>query len=119
MSVCNALDCLLFHAARLADLPQLCAPLAEKRVTIYADAPAFVALQGSYPDALLQPATPEHYGTEFLDYKMAIRTVSSLEEALQQIQRVWSRGRDWHQYAKTPCPWPDGPGGDYHLQVDH
>ena len=90
VSVCNALDCLLFHAARLADLPQLCAPLAEKRVTIYADAPAFVALQGSYPDALLQPATPEHYGTEFLDYKMAIRTVSSLEEALQQIRRYSS-----------------------------
>ena len=95
MSVCNALDCLLFHAARLADLTQLCAPLAEKRVTIYADAPAFVALQGSYPDALLQPATPGHYGTEFLDYKMAIRTVSSLEEALQQIRRYSSHHSEY------------------------
>ena len=91
MSVCNALDCLLFHAARLADLPQLYAPLAEKRVTIYADAPAFVALQGSYPDALLQPATPEHYGTEFLDYKMAVRTVANVQEAAAHIRANGSK----------------------------
>lgn len=91
VSVCNALDCLLLHASRLADLPALCAPLSEKRVTLYADAPAYAALQGAYPEELLQHSTPEHYGTEFLDYKMAIRTVATIDEALQQIRRYSSR----------------------------
>lgn len=90
VSVCNALDCLLLHASRLADLPALCAPLAEKRVTLYADAPAYAALQGAYPEEFLQHSTPEHYGTEFLDYKMAIRTVATIDEALQQIRRYSS-----------------------------
>ena len=91
VSVCNALDCLLLHASRLADLPALCAPLAEKRVILYADAPAYAALQGAYPEEFLQHSTPEHYGTEFLDYKMAIRTVATIDEALQQIRRYSSR----------------------------
>ena len=86
VSVCNALDCLILHASRLAELPQLCQPLATKQVTIYADAPAFAALQGSYPDALLRQAAPEDFGTEFLDYKMAIRTVATIDEALQHIR---------------------------------
>ena len=75
VSVCNAMDCLLLHRGRLADLPALCAPLAESRVILYADEPAYQALEGNYPAELLQPATLESYGTEFLDYKMAIKTV--------------------------------------------
>ena len=63
VSVCNALDCLIIHRDRLGDLAALCAPLAEHRVTIYADAPALDALKGHYPAALLAPATEEHYGT--------------------------------------------------------
>lgn len=85
VSVCNALDCLLIHQDRLADLPQLAAPLAEKGVEIYADAPAFAALSASYPADLLLPANPEHFGTEFLSMKMALKTVSSLDEALDHI----------------------------------
>ena len=91
VSVCNALDCLLIHAERLADLPQLCAPLAGSHVLIYADQPAYTALKGSYPDALLQPATADSFGTEFLDYKMAIKTVGSLEEATAHIRRYGSK----------------------------
>ena len=90
VSVCNALDCLLLHASLLPQLPQLCGPLAEKRVTIYADEPAFAALQGNYPEELLFPASPEDFGTEFLDYKMAIRTVENLDEALCHIRRYGS-----------------------------
>ena len=41
VSVCNALDCLVVHRDRLADLPELCAPLAAARVTVYADTEAF------------------------------------------------------------------------------
>lgn len=90
VSVCNALDCLLFHASRLGELPALCAPLAEKQVIIYADEPARAVLQGHYPSSLLQAATAETYGTEFLDYKMAIRTVATLDEALAHIRHYGS-----------------------------
>lgn len=85
VSVCNALDCLIVHASRVGDLSQLCGKLAEKNVTIFADEVAFSALAGNYPETLLRPATPESFGTEFLDYKMSIRTLASLDEALAHI----------------------------------
>ena len=91
ISVCNALDCLLVHQGRLADLPELCAPLQDSQVIVYADAPAYEALKGYYPSELLCHATPESYGTEFLDYKLAIRTVSGLEEALEHIDTYSSK----------------------------
>ena len=91
VSVCNALDCLVIHRDRLADLPELCAPLAAARVTVYADTEAFAALGGHYPADLLEHASEEHFGTEFLDYKLAIRTVASPEEALAHIARYSSR----------------------------
>ena len=83
VSVCNALDCLLIHESRLADLPALCEKMAEKQVIIYADEQAFKNLDGKYP--LLEHATEESFGTEFMDYKLAIKTVASLEEALDHI----------------------------------
>ena len=91
VSVCNALDCLLVHRDRLADLPDICRPLADKQVILYADSEAAAALQGRYPAALLQPADETHFGTEFLDYKMAVKTVSGLEEALEHIARYSSK----------------------------
>lgn len=91
VSVCNALDCLLIHQDRLADLSYICQKLSSSNVTIYADKFAFEALKGQYPEPLLQPATAESFGTEFLDYKMAIRTVSSLEEALEHIATYSSK----------------------------
>lgn len=87
VSVCNALDSLLVHESRLADLPALCAPLADSHVRLYADAAALAALEGHYPADLLEVATEEHYGTEFMDYKMAVRTVESVDEALAHIAR--------------------------------
>ncbi len=90
VSVCNALDCLIIHRSRLADLPALCSPLVAKNVTIYADAPAREALSGSYPETLLLPATEESYGTEFMDYKMAVRTVDSLDEAIAHVNTYGS-----------------------------
>lgn len=91
VSVCNALDCLIIHQDRLEDLPYICHKLADSYVTIYADEPAFKALKNSYPENLLQPATSDSFGTEFLDYKMAIRTVSSLTEALEHISLYSSK----------------------------
>jgi len=85
VSVCNALDCLLVHWERLADLPKLCEGLADKSVMIYADTSAYESLKGYYPSELLQRATDEDYGTEFLDYKMAIATSMSLQGAVAHI----------------------------------
>jgi glutamate-5-semialdehyde dehydrogenase len=91
VSVCNALDCLVIHADRLGDLPEICAPLSSKNVTIYADDPSYNALSGHYPADLLAHATADSFGTEFLDYKMSVRTVSSLTEAVEHITRHSSR----------------------------
>ena len=88
VSVCNALDCLIVHRDRLGVLPELVAPLAEKNVIIYADEAAYAALEGRYP--LLERATPESFGTEYMDYKMALRTVGSLDEAIAHIGRYGS-----------------------------
>ena len=83
VSVCNALDCLLIHQDRLGALGSLVSPMSEMNVIIYADDKAYKALDGKYP--YLEPATEESFGTEFMDYKLAIKTVSSLEEALDHI----------------------------------
>ena len=90
VSVCNALDCLVVHRDRLGDLPTLCARLAASKVTIYADTEAYTALAGHYPAELLLPAAEDSFGTEFLDYKMSIRTVGSFAEALKHIARYSS-----------------------------
>ena len=88
VSVCNALDCLIVHEERIGSLPALCEQLADKHVTIYADEKAYQSLSGSYP--YLEHATADSFGTEFMDYKMAVRTVSSLDEALAHIARYGS-----------------------------
>ncbi|MBE6216138.1 MAG: glutamate-5-semialdehyde dehydrogenase [Bacteroidales bacterium] len=91
VSVCNALDCLIVHQDRLQDLPKICSALKESDVIIYADSQAYVALESSYPSELLKHATEESFGTEFLDYKMSIRTVESVQEALKHISRYSSK----------------------------
>ena len=92
VSVCNALDCLIIHQDRLSDLPALCEKLAEKNVIIYADDAAYDVLNGKYTKGTvpfvypyLEHATEESFGTEFMDYKMAVKTVASLDEALEHI----------------------------------
>ena len=70
VSVCNALDCLIIHRSRLADLPALLEPLKQKNVEIYMD--------------------EAHYGIEFMDYKLAVKVVDSLDEAIAHISRYGS-----------------------------
>ena len=89
VSVCNALDCLIVHSSRLGDLPELVSRMADK-VVLYADARAFAALDGKYPAERLMPAGPDAFGTEYMDYKMAVKTVDSLDEALEHIRRYGS-----------------------------
>lgn len=86
VSVCNALDTLIIDTTRLDDLPALVSGLLlEKGVVLYADPAAFAALQGHFPAERLLPADAETFGQEFLDYKMGIKTVGNMEEALEHI----------------------------------
>lgn len=90
VSVCNALDCLIIHRERLADLPELCALLAQSDVRIYADTEAYAALDGSYPAELLLHADDTAFGTEFMDYAMAVKTAESEQDALEHISQYGS-----------------------------
>ncbi len=90
VSVCNALDCLVVHERRLGDLAALVDPLAAKRVTLYADNDAYRQLEGLYPADLLREATPEAFGTEYMDFKLAVRVVPDIHAALAHIARYGS-----------------------------
>lgn len=70
VSVCNALDCLIIHRSRLSDLPKLLEPVKAKGVEIYEEGSA--------------------WGTEFMDYKMSVKVVDSLDEAIAHITRYGS-----------------------------
>ncbi len=91
VSVCNALDCLIIHEKRLDDLGYLVGLCADSSVVIYADERAYLALTGKYPFEFLQRANSESFGTEFLSYKMAIKTVSSFDEAVDHISEFGSK----------------------------
>jgi glutamate-5-semialdehyde dehydrogenase len=91
VSVCNALDCLIIQENRLSDLPFLTERLKEKNVRIFADEQAYAVLDQKYPSELLAHASEEHFGTEFLDYKMSIKTVADLPGALDHIARYSSK----------------------------
>ena len=91
VSVCNALDCLIIHESRLADLPYLTGLCGCSGVEILADNRSFEALKDHYPSDLLRNATEESFGTEFLSLRMSVKTVSSLEDALEHIEKYSSR----------------------------
>lgn len=91
VSVCNALDCLIIHESRLADLPHLTELCAGSGVEIFADSRAFEALRGVYPQELLRKATEESFGTEFLSLRMSVKTVADMEDALEHIEKYGSK----------------------------
>jgi len=90
-SVCNSMDCVLIDRAVAADfLPMLKEDFIKWNVEVFADEEAYpVFEQMQYP--LLQHAQPQDFGREFLDYKIAVKIVSDIEEALLHIQAYSSR----------------------------
>lgn len=90
VSVCNALDTLLIDRSRLADLPAVVARMAGKNVEIHADAEAYAALDGHYPAPLLVHADDGTFATEWMDYKMGVKTVADIDEAMAHIARYGS-----------------------------
>lgn len=91
ISVCNSLDCLIIDKDRLDDLHYLCEDLEKKDVIIYADKHAYEALFQYYSYDLLKKANEDSFGTEFLDYKMAVKTVSGIDEAIRHIAAYSSK----------------------------
>lgn len=90
VSVCNALDTLVIHKKCLGQLHLLMEPLAAKNVEIFADKLSYAALESFYPSQLLHKANPSDFGKEFLSYKMSIKTVDSVEKAVEHIMHYTS-----------------------------
>ena len=89
-TVCNALDSLLVHTD-IAEryLPQIAAEFSKAGVEIHCDEEALSILKPqSFPK--LVPATVEDWGKEFLSLVIAIKVVSSLDEALEHIAQYGS-----------------------------
>ena len=82
ISVCNTAESLLIHK-NIAELALIAikAKLDEKNVILYGDEIACAIC----PD--IEKATEEDWATEYLDYKMSVKIVSSLEEATEHIRK--------------------------------
>ena len=91
VSVCNSLDCVLINKNSLNDLSALLSPLADGNVELYADEKSYNALKATYPAELLNHAAPEHFGTEFLSLKLAVKIVEDLNDALNHIAKYSSK----------------------------
>ncbi len=91
VSVCNALDCLIIHENRLEDLAYLVGLCSGKNVEIFADTAAYPKLKGKYPAELLKKADKDSFGTEFLSYRMSVKTVKSFDEAVFHINKYGSK----------------------------
>ena len=92
VSVCNALDSLVIHKDRLSDLPKITHELGLiHNCRIHADEAAFEFLKTNYPEQLLHRATSESFGTEFLSMQLSIKTVSSVEEAIEHVSQYSSK----------------------------
>lgn len=82
IGVCNACESLVIHeAVREALMPRLQKALEEEQVEIRGDERVRAAISG------VVPATEEDYGKEYLDYIISMKTVDSLEEAIDHINR--------------------------------
>ena len=82
VSVCNACESLVIHSEILPKvLPGIVQKLKTKQVEVRGDERA----RAVCPE--LVPAAEEDFGTEYLDYIISVKTVDSLEEAIDHINR--------------------------------
>ena len=84
-SICNALDTVIVHAEIAARfLPDMARAFAEKDVEMRCDERALAILQEAGARRVVA-AGPEDFDTEFLSLTAAVRTVDTLDEALEHI----------------------------------
>lgn len=82
VSVCNAAESLLIHKDIAKEaLPKIKAKLDEKSVELFGDEEAVNIAKG------IEKATERDWGTEYLDYKMSVKIVNSLDEAVDHIYK--------------------------------
>lgn len=94
IGVCNACESLVVDARVLSTvLVPVIRKLQERQVEAYCDAPSLAALQAAATAGegidmgLVHPATEEDFTTEYLDYKISVKTVHSVAEAIAHINR--------------------------------
>lgn len=94
IGVCNACESLVVDARVLSTvLVPVIRKLQERQVEAYCDAPSLAALQAAAEAGegidmgLVHPATEEDFTTEYLDYKISVKTVHSVAEAIAHINR--------------------------------
>ena len=90
IGVCNACESLLIHETMVEKLvPQLFEKLQTKSVEVRCDAviKACAMEQENLDKELIKDATEEDWGTEYLDYILSAKTVSSVEEAIAHINQ--------------------------------
>ena len=91
IGVCNACESLVVDREALEKLVPVIKKLQEKDVITYADEASFEVLKKASEDGsgirmeLVKAASPEDFATEYLDYKISVRTVDSAEEAIEHI----------------------------------
>lgn len=86
VSVCNALDCLIIHSSRIDDLKELVSPMMG-HVEPYCDSRAASIIHGAI---LCDDDDETVFGREWMDYKLSIRVVDSLDDALEHIRKYSS-----------------------------
>ena len=94
IGVCNACESLVVDARVLSTvLVPVIRKLQERQVEAYCDAPSLAAVQAAAEAGegidmgLVHPATEEDFTTEYLDYKISVKTVHSVAEAIAHINR--------------------------------
>ncbi len=86
-SVCNAVDTVLVHRAVAAELlPRLAERMARHRVELHADPTAYALLRTNGHGAVVQPAGPDDWDTEWMSLVLGLKVVDGLEEAISHIQ---------------------------------
>lgn len=83
--VCNAAESLLIHSEVAAQLlPSICKKLSTKNVEIRGDETVLKLVENAVP------ATDEDWAEEYLDYKISVKVVNSLEDAIDHIGKYGS-----------------------------
>ena len=94
IGVCNACESLVVDAEVLSTvLVPVIRKLQEMQVEAYCDAPSYAVVQAASAAGegidmrLVHAATEEDFTTEYLDYKISVKTVHSVAEAISHINR--------------------------------
>lgn len=90
-SVCNSLDCAILDKEVLKNLVPLLKEGFEKyQIEVYADEVAYPIFKENNFNRLFE-AKAEDFGKEWLDFKISIKTVSGLIEALEHVSQFSSK----------------------------